>query len=144
MAAYRSCCSFQVLFYVCCLFLPAFGSHVRQLSSNDLKDIGKSTTKDFIVVFFDKPGKRVLFFDQIDCYCIILNIEVKKFNVILNLVITLMIIYFYFLAIRKSNPKITRVFAKSSSILDSFGFELAKVMIALIYINITCNRLQTR
>lgn len=85
MAAYRSCCSFQVLFYVCCLFLPAFGSHVRQLSSNDLKDIGKSTTKDFIVVFFDKP------------------------------------------AIRKSNPKITRVFAKSSSILDSFGFELAKV-----------------
>lgn len=36
-------------------------------------------------------------------------------------------IIFIFLEIRKSHPKFKTVFTRSSNVLDSFGFELAKV-----------------
>lgn len=39
---------------------------------------------------------------------------------------------FMFLEIRKSHPKFKTVFTKSSNILDSFGFELAKVSYLIV------------
>lgn len=87
MAAHRSStsCRFEVLIFVYSLFCLGIGSQVRLLTIEDLSNIGESTSKDFIAVFFDKPE------------------------------------------IRKSHPKFKTVFTRSSNILDSFGFELAKV-----------------
>ena len=40
---------------VCCIYIAVFGVNaVRELSSEDLKNIGESTNQDFIAVFFDK------------------------------------------------------------------------------------------
>lgn len=47
---------FYPVVFVCCLVV-AFGSHVRKLTSDDLRNVGQSTKKDFIAVFFDKLGK---------------------------------------------------------------------------------------
>lgn len=41
-------------------------------------------------------------------------------------------IIFIFLEIRKSHPKFKTVFTKSSNILDSFGFEFAKVSYLIV------------
>lgn len=41
-------------------------------------------------------------------------------------------IIFIFLEIRKSHPKFKTVFTRSSNILDSFGFELAKVSYLIV------------
>ena len=44
----------------------------------------------------------------------------------------LTIIIFIFLEFRKSHPKFMTVFTRSSNILDSFGFELAKVSYLIV------------
>ena len=51
-------CRFEVLIFVCSLFSLGIGSQVRLLTREDLINIGESTTKDFIAVFFDKPGEK--------------------------------------------------------------------------------------
>lgn len=43
------------LVLVCLPFLVS-GSQVRDLTTNDLSNIGEITSKNFLVVFFDKPG----------------------------------------------------------------------------------------
>ncbi|XP_022804755.1 uncharacterized protein LOC111341974 [Stylophora pistillata] len=44
---------------VCCIYVAVFGVNaVRELSSEDLKNIGESTNQDFIAVFFDKLSIR--------------------------------------------------------------------------------------
>ena len=43
------------LVLVCLPFLVS-GSQVRDLTANDLSNIGKATSKNFLVVFFEKPG----------------------------------------------------------------------------------------
>ncbi|KAJ7390630.1 hypothetical protein OS493_023339 [Desmophyllum pertusum] len=48
---------FYPVVFVCCLVV-AFGSHVRKLTSDDLRNVGQSTKKDFIAVFFDKLAIR--------------------------------------------------------------------------------------
>lgn len=60
MAARRSwmSCRFEALIFVFSLLCFGFGSQVRLLTTEDLKNIGESTTKDFIAVFFDKPGEN--------------------------------------------------------------------------------------
>lgn len=45
------------LVLVCLPFLVS-GSQVRDLTTNDLSNIGEITSKNFLVVFFDKPGTR--------------------------------------------------------------------------------------
>ena len=60
MAAHRSStsCRFEVLIFVSSLFSLGISSQVRLLTTEDLTNIGESTTKDFIAVFFDKPGEN--------------------------------------------------------------------------------------
>lgn len=58
MAAERAVLSCQVLL-ICSLYILAFGSHVRKLTSDDLRNIGQSTKNDFIAVSFDKPGEFI-------------------------------------------------------------------------------------
>lgn len=56
MAAESAVLSYQVLL-ICTLYILTFGSHVRKLTSDDLRNIGRSTKNNFIAVFFDKPGE---------------------------------------------------------------------------------------
>ena len=68
MGAHRSStsCRFEVLILVCSLFSLGIGSQVRLLTTEDLSNIGESTSKDFIAVFFDKPGEnRCLYFIRV-------------------------------------------------------------------------------
>lgn len=57
MATKSALLSFQVLL-ICTLYVLTFGSHVRKLTSDDLRNIGQSTKNNFIAVFFDKPDIR--------------------------------------------------------------------------------------
>ena len=56
MATESTALSYQVLL-ICTLYILSFGSHVRKLTSDDLRNIGQATTNNFIAVFFDKPGE---------------------------------------------------------------------------------------
>ena len=56
MATESTVLSYQVLL-ICTLYILTFGSHVRKLTSDDLRNIGQSTTNNFIAVLFDKPGE---------------------------------------------------------------------------------------
>lgn len=56
MATESALLSFQVLL-ICTLYVLTFGSRVRKLTSDDLRNIGQSTKNNFIAVFFDKPGE---------------------------------------------------------------------------------------
>ena len=61
---------------VCCLHIFSFGgSHVRKLTSEDLRNIGKFTNKDYIAVFFDKPCK--LKYISIDAWKSVLKLPLR-------------------------------------------------------------------
>lgn len=59
MATESAVLTYQVLL-ICTLYILTFGSHVRKLTSDDLRNIGQSTQNNFIAVFFDKPGELKL------------------------------------------------------------------------------------
>ena len=61
MAIESAVLSYHVLL-ICTLYVLTFGSHVRKLTSDDLRNIGQSTNNNFIAVFFDKPGELKLVF----------------------------------------------------------------------------------
>lgn len=57
MATESAVLSYQVLL-ICTLNILTFGSHVRKLTSDDLRNVGQSTNNNFIAVFFDKTDSR--------------------------------------------------------------------------------------
>lgn len=132
MAAERAVLSCQVLL-ICSLYILAFGSHVRKLTSDDLRNIGQSTKNDFIAVFFDKPGEFI--FNEI--WMILLHASIKcsiicfknsrEVVYLPQWFFVYFTLYLYLIEIRSSYPKFTREFVKSSDVLEPFGIELAKV-----------------
>ena len=128
MAIESAVLSYHVLL-ICTLYVLTFGSHVRKLTSDDLRNIGQSTNNNFIAVFFDKPGELKLLYVFAACNIVFCGDHLFKTSrdIVYLVFVVYFMLYLYVLDIKNSYPKFAREFVKSSDVLEPFGIELAQV-----------------
>ena len=104
MATESAVLSYQVLL-ICTLYILTFGSHVRKLTSDELRNIGQSTKSNFIAVFFNKPGELKLIFHSAACNmkCSLEIICVKNSREVVYLVILCL---FYIISVYFRNKNV--------------------------------------